>query len=1078
MSHQERTPVSLSPEGERVGEKADASSPQPGQVIDTFRITRLVASGAMGEVYLALDQQLGRRVALKFVKGGVLDEKSLERFRLESRTTASFNHPHIVTVYAAGDFHGRPWLALEYLDGETLRERLDRGPLTVPEALRVARPIAEALAEAHRHDVVHADLKPENVLLPRDGRVRVVDFGLARLVGTDATVASGTPAYMAPERWSAGAPRASIDLWALGVLLHEAIQGTRPLSDQDLAQLVYSPKPVVMGARVQSASCSSLVSECLRLDPNERPSAADVVTRLDRLLSGREVEEGRSPFRGLEAFCEADAPDFHGRAAEIDAALERLRTDALVPIVGPSGVGKSSFVFAGVVPRLRESGNWEVIALRPGRRPWASLAAALGCEVAVLEKPAGLVTELRRRADAGRVLLFIDQFEELVTLGDEEERGQVLRALSLAASAEEPWRVMVTVRSDFLGVFAAVPELTSALQSVLVLRPLGRAALEAAVLGPLSRVSHAPDEPSLPGQIAADLVGLPAALPLLQFACQALWERRDAQRRLVLRREYDAMGGAVGALATHAERLVSELLPAERRLTRALMLRLVNPDGTRKPRTRDELLQGLVPEAAAALDRLLNQRLLVTSRHEDTGEPLLEVAHESLVSTWPQLHRWLLETQEARTLTQEVEQAASIWDKRGRRADETWVNDALLDVLRRVEKWNVSLTATPRAFLEAGRARQIALERRKRLALIGSFSAITLIALVFGTAAVAFREKEREAVAQQELIRLAAGDVGRFELVLEPFNWDSGKLERTPVSAADLPELNWRIYAASRSNPPVRGKELDASQVKRSDRRIDERGRLSELVEVGSDAVYIEFIGRGGSCGSSWLLVRSLPGYAERQTPPVRLEIPVPTCDATREGVVRLGFADGGTFGIDRTEVTSEQWSVYGSLQALTGDQRAILPPTFSQDGGVGLPVVGIDAFVAGRLCGYLGRRLPTVTEWLRASQNHPQFSGKKVTGCVANLDLDGVDNGSAAPVGSCIGDATDEGIVDLLGNVSEWTADEITAEKSVHLAGLREFLGANWTVPVGAPPTNLSFRNSGPVTQANYGLGVRCASD
>jgi len=117
---------------------------KPGDVIDGFRVTKLVAEGAMGEVYLAVDEELGRRVALKFVKADALDAKGLERFHVEARVTATFNHPNIVTVYAAGAFEGRPWLALEYLDGETLRERLDRGPLTVPEALRIGRAIADA----------------------------------------------------------------------------------------------------------------------------------------------------------------------------------------------------------------------------------------------------------------------------------------------------------------------------------------------------------------------------------------------------------------------------------------------------------------------------------------------------------------------------------------------------------------------------------------------------------------------------------------------------------------------------------------------------------------------------------------------------------------------------------------------------------------------------------------------------------------------------------------------------------------------------------------------------------------------
>jgi eukaryotic-like serine/threonine-protein kinase len=1059
---------------------AATRAPAAGDVIDGFRVTKLVASGAMGEVYLAFDQRLGRRVALKFVKAGALDAKGLERFHEEARTTARFNHPHIVTVYASGEYQGQPWLALEYLDGETLRERLSRGPLPVPEALRIGKAIAEALVEAHRHEVVHADLKPENVLLPRDGRVRVVDFGLARLVGTDATAASGTPAYMAPERWRGGPPRAAIDLWALGVLLHEAIEGARPLSDQALAQLVFEPKPIGLGVRVQSASCSSLVSDCLRLDPNERPSAGDAVTRIDRLLSGRELVEGRSPFRGLEAFSEQDAPDFHGRAQEIDAALERLRTDALVPIVGPSGVGKSSFVFAGVLPRLRESGAWQVVMLRPGRKPWASLAAALGCEASALQSPVGLVTELRRLTSTGsRLLLLIDQFEELVTLTAEDDRAAVLEALALAASPDEPWRVMVTLRSDFLGAFASVPALTSALQSVLVLRPLSKAALQEAITAPLERVNYDLDDPTLPEQIASELSGKPAALPLLQFACQALWERRHAAFRLILRREYDAMGGAVGALATHAERLVSELLPEQRRLTRALMLRLINPDGTRRPRVRDELLQGLAPEAEAALDRLVAHRLVVSTREDETQAPLLELAHESLVSTWPQLTRWLTETQEARSLTQEIEQAALIWDKRGRRDDETWANEALLDVMRRLSKWNVSLTSTPREFLEAGQARQAKAARRRRLAVIGAFVTISLIALGAAGAALAFREKERLAIAQQELIRLAAGDVGRFELVVEPFDWDSTKLERTPVSAAALPAFTWRIYEASRTNPPVRGKELTGDQLKRSGHHVDPQGHLSELVELGRDPVFFEFLGRGPGCGSSWLYVQSLPGYSERQTPPVQVHIPVPTCAASLENVARFEAPDGGSFGLDRTEVPFEQWAVYGELHGLTGDQATPMPPAFSQNGRRGLPVVGINASVADRLCAFFGKRLPAVSEWRRAAQSHPQHTGQQRAGCTANLE--GTDDGSEwmAAVGSCAGDLTEEGVADLLGNVSEWTReDEVGEGANERFTGFRRFLGANWAFPPGSPPTKLSFINSRPMAQVDFALGVRCASE
>jgi|APLak6261679142_1056127.scaffolds.fasta_scaffold00202_24 tRNA A-37 threonylcarbamoyl transferase component Bud32 len=1052
-----------------------------GQVIETFRVTRLVAEGAMGQVYLAVDEQLGRRVALKFIKTGQLDVRALERFRDEARTTAQFNHPHIVTLYAAGVFRGQPWLALEYLDGQTLRERLAEGPLAVNEALRIGRAIVDALAEAHRRQIVHADLKPENVLVPRDGRVRVVDFGLARLVGGEATNGSGTPAYMAPERWTGGVPSPAMDVWALGVLLHEAIEGARPLSDAELAQLPYQPRPVRLGPRVAGSSCGSLIAECLRLDPHERPSASDVFQRLERLLAGRDVVEGRSPFRGLEAFTEADAADFQGREAELDAALERLRHDPLVPIVGPSGVGKSSFVFAGLVPRLKETGAWTVVSLRPGRTPWVSLATALGSSPNVLSAHlGGLVTELRRLSAGGaRLLLVIDQFEELVTLATAGERDAVVRALSLAASPEEPWRVVVTLRADFLGAFAAVPELTDGLRSVLVLRPLSRAGLESAVRAPLARVGFTTDEPSLPARIAAELDGQSAALPLLQFACQALWDRRDAQRRVVLQREYDAMGGAVGALATHAQHLVTELLPEERRLTRALLLRLVNSDGTRRPRTRGELLDRQ-PEAAAVLDRLLTQRLVVSDRESDESEPLLELAHESLVSTWPELSRWLLETQESRALVQDIEQAAQLWDKRGRRESETWSEETLADILRRVGRWNVSLASVPREFLAAGQARQQRQLRRRRALQVGVFVTLSIIAATSVFAALEFRHKEREAIAQQEQIRLAAGDVGRFELVLEPFDWDAKAQRPVPVSAATLPALDWRLRAVSRTDPRELGPPVVGDRVRRGPRTVDADGHLREIIELASDPVIFEFSGRGEGCGPSTLVVKAMPGYADRVEPPEQIHFPVPTCQATRAGAVRLSQPDGGTFTLDATELSTEAWALYETLRPITGDERLVTPPLFRQPGVVGLPVVGIDAFAAERVCRFLGRRLPLAREWWRAATTHPQRTGARPVGpCRANLD--GADDGFEllSPGGACTGDVTAEGVADLLGNVQEWMADEPPPEEDDNAyAGLRHLLGGQWAMPPDAPPTRLEYPNTTPPSRLEYGIGVRCASE
>ncbi|MCK5796287.1 MAG: serine/threonine protein kinase, partial [Deltaproteobacteria bacterium] len=155
----------------------------PGVYVDHFRIMRLVGKGGMGEVYLARDMKLGRKVALKLLRGlDASKDASAQFFLREAKTTARFAHPHIITIYAVGEggTESFPYVALEYLEGATLRERMTQNPPTLGESIRIALDIADALQEAERHQILHRDLKPENVMLPEDGRLRVLDFGLAK----------------------------------------------------------------------------------------------------------------------------------------------------------------------------------------------------------------------------------------------------------------------------------------------------------------------------------------------------------------------------------------------------------------------------------------------------------------------------------------------------------------------------------------------------------------------------------------------------------------------------------------------------------------------------------------------------------------------------------------------------------------------------------------------------------------------------------------------------------------------------------------------------------------------------------
>ncbi len=383
-----------------------------GSMVEHFRVMRPLGRGAMAQVYLARDTKLGRKVALKVVHPEALgDQNAVDRFISEARITARFNHPHIVTIHAVGEEAGRPFVALEYLEGQSLRGRLDQEHPSATEILRIGLAVVKALREAHFNGILHRDLKPENVMLTRDGRLRVLDFGLAKgiessdsamddtqplnLVALDQagdrdifvsneSGIRGTPLYMAPEQWKGKETEGTTDIWALGVMLYEMVAGHRPFEAQSYNEQAImvctdpGPPPFEEGLAVLPA-LKELIFSCLQKDPDQRPSASQVAMHLEEMLSQNrgKAPKGESPFRGLLPFREQHHHLYFGRTSEIAAAVERLRDEPVLAVIGPSGAGKSSFVQAGVIPWLREKGPLEVIQLRPGRHPFLSLAARI-----------------------------------------------------------------------------------------------------------------------------------------------------------------------------------------------------------------------------------------------------------------------------------------------------------------------------------------------------------------------------------------------------------------------------------------------------------------------------------------------------------------------------------------------------------------------------------------------------------------------------------------------------------------------------------------------------------------------------
>jgi TolB-like protein len=266
-----------------------------------YRLAHELGSGGMGTVWVAVQEPLGRRVALKRI-GGQLDVAARVRFEREARIVANLRCPHVVTLFDFGEHEGAPYIVLELCEGETLRMLLSAGPLPLDESLSLARDIACGLRSAHEAGVVHRDLKPENVIVVQDKdrgrRSKLLDFGIAkdsvtRDHATSAGLVAGTPGYIAPEVVSGGLsedPR--VDLYALGVILFEMIAGAPPFEAPTALALIHAhatqPPPPLRTRRADAPpALASLVDRLLRKLPGERPPTADaVIAELDALRTG------------------------------------------------------------------------------------------------------------------------------------------------------------------------------------------------------------------------------------------------------------------------------------------------------------------------------------------------------------------------------------------------------------------------------------------------------------------------------------------------------------------------------------------------------------------------------------------------------------------------------------------------------------------------------------------------------------------------------------------------------------------------------------------------------------------------
>ena len=271
-----------------------------GQIFGQYRIIRSIGKGGMGEVYLAEDSRLGRKVALKILSSVFdLDPEGLRRFIREAKVVSTLNHPNILTIYESGEEDSIKFIASEFVEGETLTERLRSGPLSAETALDIAVQIAGALLAAHGAAIVHRDIKPDNIMIRPDGVVKLLDFGIAKLAeplrltgpGTAPGIIIGTPNYLSPEQARGKNVDARSDIFSFGLVLYEMFTGVKTFEAENAIDVISSilQKEPIPASRIVpgiSPEIAEMISRTLRKRPEERYSAAaDLLFDLKRLRS-------------------------------------------------------------------------------------------------------------------------------------------------------------------------------------------------------------------------------------------------------------------------------------------------------------------------------------------------------------------------------------------------------------------------------------------------------------------------------------------------------------------------------------------------------------------------------------------------------------------------------------------------------------------------------------------------------------------------------------------------------------------------------------------------------------------------
>ncbi|MEO1290546.1 MAG: serine/threonine-protein kinase, partial [Chloroflexota bacterium] len=684
--------------------------------------------------------------------------------------------------------------------------------------------ISAALSVAHRKGIVHRDLKPANILLDEERNAYLTDFGIAKDVEHSSDVDDdedddsivGTPAYSPPEQLQSLQPTPQSDIYSFGLIIYELLTGHDAMAGDsvsdairnqlyeqlpDIDPVTYNIPPMIneilatataknpddryrdimhFARDFRHAVSGFKSSPSVTLDkdtgemvvvPEDTVSFVIDINDLSPNTTGAQMIIV-NPYKGLRAFQESDASDFHGRKDLTEQLIERLnedRADArFLAVIGPSGSGKSSVVKAGLIPALRDgalpdSENFYVAEMVPSIDALEELESVL-LSLAI-DPPANVREQLASSEtalfdllkqilpdDGSELFLLIDQFEEIFTqTEDNAVRTHFMNSLQYAVTHPESrlWAV-ITIRADFYDKPLLYPKFGELVRERgEIVLPLSRNELEAAIVEP-AKSMRVEIEPELIAQIIADVQEEPGALPLLQYALTELFDRRSGM--LMTLSSYRESGGVLGSLARRAEELYLEMDEAHQEAIRQMFLRLVTlGEGTEDTRRRvrwSELsfYDGIDDPMANVRDLFTKYRLLTGDNDPQTREPTVEVAHEALIRQWQRLRNWLADNRENIRIQRQVVGAVHEWQQNEQ-------DDSFLATGMRLNQFelllqnsDIALTIDEKAYIEASieqrearireeqkrQAREQALRDRARR-FLQLFSATTTIGLVIAS---------------------------------------------------------------------------------------------------------------------------------------------------------------------------------------------------------------------------------------------------------------------------------------------------------------------------------------------------------